>query len=305
MDLPLINYIIFCSMYILLSWGIYLPYRCGQIYLAPVYCMAIGGYSAAYAATAWNLPPLLCLVISPLAGALAALLPGLGLKRAPGFTTAIASLALIFILQTVIMNIKALGGQAGLFGIPLLEGLPIISVGAVVVSGLLIHRFDHSRLGRAAETLFYNPEVGAAFGVNLDRMGLGLQIASGALSGLAGAIYSFCVGAIFPAAFGFAILLNVFAMVFIGGAMTMWGAVFFAPILWGIPLILPEAVAEWKDVIYGVLLVGILIFRPEGVISKSMVSRVETLLSRRVPPPAARQEKQPIAEFSCNHKEER
>jgi branched-chain amino acid transport system permease protein len=54
----------------------------------------------------------------------------------------------------------------------------------------------------------------------------------------------------------------------------MWGAVFFAPILWGIPLILPEAIAEWKDVIFGTLLICILIFRPEGVVSKQVVRSI-------------------------------
>jgi branched-chain amino acid transport system permease protein len=90
------------------------------------------------------------------------------------------------------------------------------------------------------------------------------------------------VGSVFPGAFSFSILLMIFSVVFIGGNLTMWGPVLFAPILWGIPLILPEVIAQWKDVIYGALLIGILIFRPEGVISKELVRKVGTGAQRLV-----------------------
>jgi branched-chain amino acid transport system permease protein len=101
-----------------------------------------------------------------------------------------------------------------------------------------------------------------------------LQVLSGAFSGVAGALYAFIVGSIFPGAFSFSILMMIFSAVFVGGNLTMWGAVLFAPILWGIPLILPEAIAEWKDIIYGTLLICILISRPEGVVNKEMVRKV-------------------------------
>jgi branched-chain amino acid transport system permease protein len=217
---------------------------------------------------AWGWPVYLSIAVSPLIGAFFAFFPSIGLRKAPGFTTAIASLALVFILQTVIMNLRFLGGVSGYFGIPLAPGLLPITVGVTILAGIIIHRLDNSRIGRAAETLFYNRDVAACFGVDMGRIAMLLQVLAGALSGLAGAIFAFCVGSIFPAAFGFSILLNIVVMVFVGGTLTLWGAVVFAPILWGIPLILPEAIAEWREVIYGGLLIVILILRPEGVIGR-------------------------------------
>jgi branched-chain amino acid transport system permease protein len=156
-------------------------------------------------------------------------------------------------------------------------GYPLITIiGILLLSGTLVFRIDHSRIGRAAELLYYSREEAACFGVNMAYIGIFLQVVSGGLSGVAGALYAFTVGSIFPAAFGFSILLMIFPIVFVGGSFTMWGAVVFAPILWGIPLILPEHIAEWKDVIYGALLITILIFRPEGVISRAMVRSIST-----------------------------
>lgn len=280
MPLPIVNYLIFSVMFILLSWAIYMPYRCGQLYMAPIYCMAAGGYFAAYTATTWGWPVGISIALSPLVGAIFAFVPALGLRKAPGFTTAIASLALVFIIQTVIMNLDFLGGQAGFFGIPPVTGLLPISLGILVVAGVFIHRIDNSRLGRAAETLFFNRDVAAAFGVNMGSIGIFLQVFAGALSGIAGAIFAFTVGAIFPAAFGFSILINICVMVFVGGTFTMWGAVIFAPILWGIPLILPEWIAEWREVIYGGLLIVILIWQPEGVIGKATALGLKRRFSR-------------------------
>jgi branched-chain amino acid transport system permease protein len=236
--------------------------------------MATGAYFASYVATEWNWPIALAVVGSPAVGAFFAFLPALGLRRAPGFATAIASLALIFILQTVIMNLKFLGGQAGYFGIPPMNQPLLVTFVVLLITGIVVYRIDHSRLGRAAELLYYSREEVACFGINMSVVGLLMQVISGALSGLAGALYAFTVGAIFPAAFGFSLLLMIFPIVFVGGNFTMWGAVIFAPILWGIPLILPEGIAEWKDLIYGALLIIILILRPEGVISKEFVRKV-------------------------------
>ena len=112
----------------------------------------------------------------------------------------------------------------------------------------------------------------------MSNMSIFLQVASGALSGIAGAIFAFTIGVIFPDAFGLQQLLNIFIIVFGGGTYAMWGAVIFALILWGIPLILPESIADSKDLICGGLLIVILISRPEGVISRPMITWIRNTI---------------------------
>lgn len=246
--------------------------------MAPVYCMAAGAYFSAYSATTWGWPVGVSMLCSPLVGGIFAFFPALLLRKAPGFTTAIVSLALVIILQTVISNLKFLGGQAGFFGIPRMPILLPITIFILIVCGVLVYRIDNSRIGRAAEMLFYNRDMAAAFGVSMSGISVFLQVLSGSLSGLAGAIFTFKVRALFPDAFGFSVLINVAVMVFVGGTLTMWGVVIFGPILWGIPLILPNVVAEYHEIIYGCLLIIILIWRPEGVVGKNTVRAIKTKL---------------------------
>jgi branched-chain amino acid transport system permease protein len=148
----------------------------------------------------------------------------------------------------------------------------------LVIAGVFVYRIDRSRIGRAAETILIDLDLAASFGINMSSISVFLQAVSGALSGTAGAIFAFTVGVIFPDAFGLHQLLNIFIIVFVGGTYTMWGAVIFAPILWGIPLILPESIAESKDLIYGGLLIVILISRPEGVVSRPMTTWIRNTI---------------------------
>jgi branched-chain amino acid transport system permease protein len=280
MSFAFVQFINFTVIYILLSWAVYLPYRCGQLYLAPVYTMAAGAYFAAYAATAWNWPIFLALLISPFVGAVFALIPAQGLKRAPGFTTAVVSLGLIFVLQTVIQNLKFLGGIAGFFGIPMMEMPLLTSMTVLVVAAILVYRLDHSRIGRAAELIYYNREGAECFGINTGQISIILQVVSGALGAVAGALFAFTLGAITPDNFNFQLLLVAFPIVFIGGSFTMWGVLIFAPVLWGLPLVLPESAAQLKDYIYGGLLIAVLIVRPEGVVGKKTVREATRLFQR-------------------------
>lgn len=273
MSLVITNFIIFSVIYILLSWAIYLPYKSGQLYLAPIYCMAAGAYFCGYVSTALSWPIWLCIVLSPVAGALSAVIPALGLRRAPGFTVAISSMAIIVISQTIIRNLGFLGKSSGLFGLPYTDTLWPVAIFVLFIAGILVHRIDHSKLGRAAETIMTDPDVAACSGINQANIAFFLQVSAGALSGVAGALYAFNIGSVFPDAFGLSALLNVFIIVFIGGTYTIWGAAVFAPILWGIPLILPEYLADSKDLIFGAILIGILLSRPEGVMTRPIVYR--------------------------------
>ncbi len=282
MSFALIQFINFTVIYILLSWAVYLPYRCGQLYLAPVYTMAAGAYFAAYAATAWHWPIFLALMAAPFVGAVFAFIPAQGLKRAPGFTTAVVSLGLIFVLQTVIQNLPFLGGIAGYFGIPMMEMPLVTSMTVVIIAAILVYRLDHSRIGRAAELIYYNREGAECLGINTGRISILLQTVAGALGAVAGGLFAFTLGAITPDNFSFQLLLVAFPIVFMGGNFTMWGVLIFTPILWGLPLILPEAVAQSKDYIYGGLLIVVLIARPEGVINKKTVRKATRVVPRQV-----------------------
>lgn len=143
-------YIEFVGVFILLLWAVYLPFRGGQLYNGPFYCMAIGAYTAAYVTKMVGWPSGIGLFMAMVTGATAGFVPALAFSKTTGIVTATASLALIFIIQAVIRNLDFVGGAQGLWGIPKMAHLPVVLWVFVVITGLFVYRIDKSRVGRAS-----------------------------------------------------------------------------------------------------------------------------------------------------------
>jgi branched-chain amino acid transport system permease protein len=274
------QFLLFCLIYILLGWGLYLPYKAGQFTWSAAYCMSAGGYFAAYSSTAWDWPLPLVLVVTLVIGAVLAFIPALGLRKAPTFATVVATLAVLFILQSTWRNWGAMGGAAGIFQVPRPGYVLWLGFVLVFFIGALIFRLDRSRVGRAAEALLVNRDVAASLGVSLGGMSVALQTAAGVLGGLAGLLFAYGVGSVFPEAFGSNLVVIACAPLFVGGTSTLWGVVFIAPILWGIPLAVPGSVSGYKDFIIGGILIGVLLLRPEGLITRSTLRRISRFMRR-------------------------
>lgn len=294
MTLYLTYYLQFVAVFILLTWAMYLPMRAGQMYNGPVYCMAVGGYFAAFTARDLGWPFGLAIIVAVAVSALFGFLPALGLARTTGLPIMVASIALIFIIQSVIRNLDFLGGSHGFWNIPEVEYLLPITYGILLIVGILVFRIDRSRLGRAMEAARVDQDVAATLGVNLTRLSMLLQVISATIGGLAGVIFAFSLRTIFPETYGFSLLLYIWAMFFLGGRFTMWGPIIAVPILWGLPQWIPHELAGYSNIFYGALLVIIILLRPEGIISRGVVRRVSTStrtwLRRLISPPKSGKE---------------
>ncbi len=277
------------AIYILMSWSIYLPYRMGQLHFMTVANMAISAYFSAYASIHWGWPFILVLLVGIGLGALIGFLVSFAIGDAPCFAVVIVGFTFIYITKTVIENTEALGGPLGIFSIPkILDNAKAnrnlvlgLSYFFVVLVGILIHRFEHSKLGRAASAVFIDRDLAASLGVNVKRMGQFLQAAASALGGLSGVMYTFIMRSLSPNHFTFHIVGICMTMLFVGGYSTLWGVVLAAPILWGGPLLFPDAVESWRIVIYGALLILILVLKPEGIITRRFVKNIENRLRRK------------------------
>ena len=282
MSLAFYYFLAVTAIYILMSWALYLPYRVGQLHFMSIANMAIAGYFGAYAAKIWYWPFAAVFVAAILIGALTAFITSLAIGDAPCFAVVIVGFTYIFISKTVIENWDALGGTVGFFGIPDIDGLLWIAYIFVAAVGGLIYRFDHSRLGRAASAIFVDKDLAVSFGVNVKKLGMLLQTVSGAIGGACGLFYAFFMNSLFPEFFTFHMIGTCMTMLFVGGFATMWGVLLSAPLLWGIPLLFPPAIASWRIVIYGVLLIIVLVLRPEGIITRQFVHKIEIKLSKMI-----------------------
>ena len=287
MSLTLFYYLAITAIYILMSWSIYIPYRVGQLHFMTVANMAISAYFAALMALNFAWPFWLVLITGTLLGALIGLLVSFAIGDAPCFAVVIVGFTFIYLTKTIIENVEAFGGPIGIFSIPkVLQSsadnrtfLLILVWLMVLVTGVLIRRFDHSRLGRAASAIFIDKDLAVSFGVDVKKTGMFLQSWASAIGGMTGVMYAFVMRSISPNHFTFHLIGVCMTMLFVGGYTTIWGVILSAPILWGFPLILPEALQSWNIVIYGVLLILILVIKPEGLITRKTVKKVESLLS--------------------------
>src|SRR4030042_560506 len=103
---------------------------------------------------------------------------------APTFAVVIVGFTFIYITRTVIENTPAVGSTMGMFGLPLVAGSPdahrwallALLYALVLVVGFLIHRFDHSRLGRAASAVFVDKGLATSLGVGIKKLGRPLEV---------------------------------------------------------------------------------------------------------------------------------
>lgn len=281
MDLSLSTqyFLVFVGVYIILVWAFYVPFRAGLLYNGPVYCMAIGGYFAAFLVRDLGCPFGIALLSAVILGGILGFLPALGFARTTGVVTAIASMALIFIIQSIIRNLEFLGGPRGFWSIPKIGQLLPITYALILIIGILVYRLDHSRMGRALEVVRTDPELAHSMGISVRWLSVFALTVSSLMGALAGVIYAFNLRVLQPESFGFTLLLSSTTMLFIGGRYTMWGILITVPLLWGLPQWVPSNVAQYTNIFYGATLIITLVLRPEGIVTREMLKKLKAVIN--------------------------
>jgi branched-chain amino acid transport system permease protein len=287
-SLPLYYFLAITAVNILLSWTLYLPYRVAQLHFITVANMAISGYTAGYLVMAVHMPFGLALAVGFLLGAVIGYIVSLFIGDAPTFAVVIVGFTFIYITRTVIENTPAVGGTMGMFGLPDIGGSPAVHrfvilailYGLIGLVGFIIHRFEHSSLGRGASAVFVDKDLALSLGIDLRKLGMLLQTFSCMVAGGTGVLYGFIFKSFHLDFFTFHLVGIAMTVIFVGGYTTMWGTLAAAPVLYGVPLLFPPEVASWRIVIYGALLILVLVAKPEGFVTRRFVYRVETFLSR-------------------------
>ena len=272
-------FLILVIVYILVVWGALIPFRAGLLYNGTVYCMAIGGYVAGYLSKTMSAPFIVCILAAVLAGLIFGFIPALGFARTNGIVTAISSMALIFILQSVLRNLQFLGGSTGMTGIKKVDHLLLWAVVILIIFGAFLYRLNNSRIGRALEAIQTDPQMAETLGVNTRQMTVLALTLSAVFASVAGAIYAFNIRVLYPGTFSFSFLLNIMTMLFVGGRYTQWGVIISAPLLWSINTFMPTSVQKLSNYIYAVILIVILMVRPEGIITRNMTHKAKTFFT--------------------------
>ncbi len=224
--------------------------------------------------TVGNIPSL---VIAAAVGLVAALLVGLPLMRLSGLTAGIATFAVLEITHNMLRYYEPVGPGLNTFSsVPETTGLRQAAIGAVIaiVAAFL---YGRSRFGRMLRATREDPAAARAVGISIYGQRLGAFVLSGALAGFAGGLYVHLLPVNTESVYLDLTFLTL-AMLVIGGASSLWGAVvgalavsaldsFLANAengvdLFGRTLDLP---AGTRLVVVGALMAIVLIVRPSGL----------------------------------------
>jgi branched-chain amino acid transport system permease protein len=170
-----------------------------------------------------------------------------------------------------------LGGQNGIPSIPpmslgsydLDEG-PVFyyfALAILVLVYLLCRFLVGSQFGLALAGLRENEQRIAFFGYRVQRLKAIIFSFAGAIAGLAGSLYAFHEGFVWPNMLGVVMSTQVVLYVLFGGAGTLIGAVIGTVVIEAVSFWLSNSYQDIWPIILGVLLLLVILFRPAGLIS--------------------------------------
>lgn len=279
-------------LYSIAGFGLNIQFGyCGVLNFAGAAFFGIGSYTAAVLAEHTGTPHLLILFIGGIFAALIGSLLILPVLRTRGHYAALVTIAFGVLFKTFLEVNDVLGGPQGLriprmtiFGWELNENIAIgeteisfyanyavLSLILCVLAFVLVRRLERSWIGVSMDVVRTDEIAASVFGIPIARMKIIAFTLGNFLVGIAGAVYGLLTSYVAPNNFTFADSLILVSMVLLGGIGNPWGILPAAAII----LILPEKlqfIQEYRFLLYGILVIAILLFRPAGLLPRSIRS---------------------------------
>jgi branched-chain amino acid transport system permease protein len=217
------------------------------------------------------------LALAAAVGAAFALVVGLPLMRLSGLGAGIATFGVLEITHNVLRYWEKIGPGLNTFSaVPETTGLLQASLGAVLAV-VVAFAYKRSRFGRLLSATREDAAAARAVGVSVYRQRLIAFVLSGALAGFAGGLYVHLLPVNTQSVYLDLTFLTL-AMLVIGGATSLWGAVVGALAVSAVDSVLAEAEsgihvfgqsvdlpAGTRIVVVGALMAVVLILRPAGL----------------------------------------
>jgi branched-chain amino acid transport system permease protein len=237
--------------------------------------------------TVGNVPSL---ALAAAVGAVYALIVGLPLMRLSGLAAGIATFAVLEITHNVLRYWEKIGPGLNTFSaVPETTGLLQAALGALVAVAVAF-LYQHSRYGRMLRATREDAAAARAVGVSVYGQRLVAFTLSGALAGLAGGLYVHLLPVNTEQLY-LDLTFITLAMLVIGGATSLWGAVVGAVAVSAVDSFLAEAEngvhiaggsldlpSGTRIVVVGALMAIVLILRPSGLTGGREIPLPRTLV---------------------------
>ncbi|MDP2004056.1 MAG: branched-chain amino acid ABC transporter permease [Rubrivivax sp.] len=277
-------------LYTVVGLGLNLQFGyAGIVNFAGAAFFGIGSYTAATLATHTAVPHLLVLLIC---GGVAAVLGSMliwPVLRTRGHYAALVTIAFGILFRNFLEVNDALGGPQGLripdmtilgwnlnkhieigdTEISFYANYALLALVLCVVAFVFVRRVERSWLGLSMDMIRTDEVAAATFGVSIARGKVLAFTMGNFLAGTAGAVYGMMTSYVAPNNFTFGDSLILVSIVILGGIGNPWGLLPAAAIV----LILPEKfqfIQEYRFLLYAVLVILILLFRPEGLLPRTV-----------------------------------
>ena len=268
------------------SWNLVLGYA-GIFSFGQVAFFASGAYVSGILNYHLGISPYVTLLAAPFGGATAALFIGFAAVKLRGVYVALVTLAFHELLRTLISTDYSglTGGPNGLQVAKFLPGASLlaqarvdyfVAVSIFFLTGGLVLKLLSSPFGLALVATRDAENVATARGVNRQWYQLCALIISGAIAGLAGGFYAHYVGVVAPTIISFALVMNLFAMIIVGGIGTFWGPIVGTVSVTLLTTYLQGTFPQHQSLIVASILVVMVLFLPTGLVglTRSIVLRL-------------------------------
>ena len=244
----------------------------------------LGAYGVALLAKMAGLPMLVCLLLGPLLGCLGAAVFGFFAVQLSGVYFAMLTLAFAQIVWSIAFQwVEVTGGDNGILGVwpekwassPSHFYWLSLGVAALAVAALRVIVF--SPFGFALRATRDSPLRSEAVGINGKRVQWTAFVIAGTVAGVAGALFAFLKGSVFPDSLGISLSVDALVMVLLGGIETVSGAVTGAIVYKALSIWLVSQ-TDWSKLVLGAFIVLIVVAFPKGI-----VGMLETIRHRRRP----------------------
>ena len=269
-------------MYVVLasSWNFIGGYA-GYLSFGHAAFFGIGAFATAKAASMLELSPLLTIVASIPAGALAALVAlivGYPCLKIRGPYFSVVTICFAFVVELTVKNIEFLGGAEGIYlkfmDIPeklsrsiMYEVMLLLMIVTLAVAWWL----GRSRLGAGLRAIRSDEEVAETMAIPTAKIKIQALILSAFFPGIAGGLFAYYLTYIHAdVVFSINISILIVLMAMFGGGGTWLGPIIGAVILTVVNEGLSTfAQAEIARIIYGALFIVVTIFMPNGIVDFS------------------------------------
>jgi len=230
-----------------------------------------GAYVAALMVTHAQSPMELAFVLAPIGAGLAALAIGWVCLRLTGVYFAMLTLAFAQLIWSLVFQWgDVTGGDDGLVNIwpaDWLNDTTIFFYFALILSvvGMLaLRHVAHSPFGYALRAARDSARQAEATGINTKRVQLLAFGFAGMIAGLAGGLFVFSKGSVFPNELEIARSFDALIVVFLGGVKTLAGGLVGGAFFKGVEEVLVRF--EYWRLALGLLIIGVVILAPDGIV---------------------------------------